>query len=212
MCSPIPEFLGILISGNAYYDCQSGDRLIERRLPVGTSGIRIPRMKFSERRAHASVGRCGRCGQARIEVTAFAARGCPHRHSAVTRSAEPGHVALSEPQRSRLEIHRRASSRPPRAAVPARPCSVVEALSAAGSRSHRRARHQDRRELRSQPARLCAPTWAARYAQSSSQPATRWPCQVGPSRTKAHSGFFASSRSAAQTWWNTGTPASSHSK
>jgi len=58
------------------------------------------------------------------------------------------------------------------------------------------------------------PIHAARvvHANRSSQPATRWPCQVGPSRTNAHSGLRARSRSAAQVWWNTGTPASSHSK
>ena len=46
-------------------------------------------MKFSEWSTHAGVRRCGRCGQARPEAVSRAARGCPYRHSAATRSAEP---------------------------------------------------------------------------------------------------------------------------
>jgi hypothetical protein len=51
-----------------------------------------------------------------------------------------------------------------------------------------------------------------RQANSSAHVATRRPCQVGPSRTNAHSGFLATSRRAAQTAWNVGTSASAHSK
>ena len=47
---------------------------------------------------------------------------------------------------------------------------------------------------------------------SSAQVATRRPCQVGPSRTSAHSGFRRMSRRAAQTAWNVGMSASRHSK
>lgn len=34
--------------------------------------------------------------------------------------------------------------------------------------------------------------------------------RVGPSRTNFHSGFFVTSRKAAQTWWNTGMSSSAH--
>ena len=48
--------------------------------------------------------------------------------------------------------------------------------------------------------------------KSPAQVAVRRPCQVGPSRTNAHSGFLETSRSASQTSWKTGTSASAHSK
>lgn len=48
--------------------------------------------------------------------------------------------------------------------------------------------------------------------KSSAHSATRLPCQVGPSLTNAHSGLRRTSRSAAQTSWKTGMPASAHSK
>lgn len=55
----------------------------------------------------------------------------------------------------------------------------------------------------------------ARLAQapkSAGQVSTRRPCHVGPSRTNFHSGFWATSRRAAQTAWKVGTSASAHSK
>jgi hypothetical protein len=50
------------------------------------------------------------------------------------------------------------------------------------------------------------------HANISRHAATRRPCQVGPSRTYLHSGFFLGSRRALQTAWNVGTSASVHSK